>query len=267
MGTGGCSQPGLTSASIRDLHKRDSQGQPLPPPPGPGGLSAPQGQDSLKTVATTLTVIVRVPGSTGKAVGSPPLWPPLGAQLCLRDIQSGGDVGGAGGRQLAPQAGPDPTRNPARPSWARPAFGGVAHSITHHSHAGPGASSRRGAPHPPPDPSSLRARPGARRSTSLPLAPLPVRGSARSRGAAQAVASGGSCPSPSPAGSLLRGSDSEARGAARRPCRAGALLSLICSSRPKLKPQAGQRPWGVGTARRGGVDAGSGRGATERLRV
>ena len=145
------------SASIRDLDKRDSQGQPLPPPPGPGGLSAPQGQDSLKTVAPTLTVILRVPGSTGKAVGSPPLWPPLGSRLCIRDIQSGGDAEGVGGRQLAPQAGPDPTRNPARPSWARPSFGGVVRSLTRHSQAGPGASSRRGAPHPSSDPSSLRA--------------------------------------------------------------------------------------------------------------
>ena len=187
-----------TSASIRKLDKRDSQGQPLPLPPGPGGLSAPQRQDSLKTAAPTLTVILRVPGSTGKAVGSPPLWPPLGSRLCISDIQSGGDAGGAGGRQLAPQAGPDPTRNPVRPSWARPSFGGVVRSLTRHSQAGPGASSRRGAPHPSSDPSSLRASPGARRSTSLPLAPFPVRGSARGKGAAQAAASGGSRPEPEP---------------------------------------------------------------------
>lgn len=219
----------------------------------------------MKTVAPTLTVILRVPGSTGKAVGSPPLWPPLGSRLCLRDIQSGGDASAVGRswRAAAGAAGwtrPDPTQNPARPSWARPAFGGVARSLTRHCHAGPGASSR-GAPltlHQTP-PLCVRApwRAGRPRCLCLPSQSGAARGAGAPRRRRRPE---GRAPSPSPAGSLLRGSDSTARGAARTPCRAGAPLSLVCSSRPTRKPQAGQRPWGVGAARRGGVDAVRGAG-------
>lgn len=176
-------------------------------------------------------------------------------------------LGGAGGRLMALQAGPDPIQNPARPSGARPAFGGVARSLTRHCHAGPGSSSR-GAPltlHQTP-PLCVRApwRAGRPRCLCLPSQSGAARGAGALRRRRRPE---GRVPSPSPAGSLLRGSDSTARGAARRPCRAGAPLSLVCSSGPTRKPQAGQRPWGVGAARRGGVDAGSGRGATERLRM
>lgn len=115
-------------------------------------------------------------------------------------------------------------------------------------------------------PPICRARPAARRSTPPSLSPIPGRGRTRGRGAAQGAAPGGSCPARPPA-SRLPGSDTAAQEAARRPCRAGALLSLVWNSHRTRKPQAGQRPWGAGAAPGGGVDAGCGLRETRALRI
>lgn len=182
---------------------------------------------------------------------------PLGSRLSRGDVESGGGAGGVGRSWRAAAgaagwtefmgcgeaAGPDPEPEPRAPIlglaslWPR----------CSQPHAPLPRLSRRllpggGAPltlqQPPP---LCRARPAARRSTPPSLSPFPGRGRTRGRGAAQDAAPGGSCPARPPA-SRLPGSDTAAQEAARRPCRAGALLSLVWNSHRTRKPQAGQRP-------------------------
>lgn len=106
-------------------------------------------------------------------------------------------LGGAGGRQRAPQAGRSlwaaerpldrtSNRNPARPSSAWPAFGRASRSLTRHSHACPGASSRGGgAPHPPAAPSHMpRAPRGAQVDPAVSVShPGPGQDAGQGRGA------------------------------------------------------------------------------------
>lgn len=133
------------------------------------------------------------------------------------------------------------------------------------------ASSGRSTWSPPRPPAQLpfaACAPGAqsRRAASASLCP-PSRGRARAGAQRRGRCPGGRAGRP-PAGVPARQPRNPAVGeAVCRPCRAGALVSLVWNFHPTCTPQAGQELGAVGTTPAGSVAARGGFGATRGLRT
>lgn len=194
-----------------------------------------------------------------------PLWG-LGSPLSRRDVESGGGVGwgvtSAAGWRPALQPGrsswaaerpldPTPSRSPALPSSPGIAFGPAARGVTRHSLACPRASSGRGSQMPP-SPSS-GPLPFAARAPRLTVRPSRLRLLLRvseglpRRGAAQGAVSGGSRPASARQSPGSAAPNPAVGEAVCRPCRAGALLSLVWNFHPTCTPQAGTGAGGCGS--------------------
>ena len=209
-------------------------------------------------------------------------WPPLGSRLSRGDVESGGGAGGVGGSWRAAAgaagwtefmgcgeaAGPDPEPEPRAPILGRaslwPRCSQPQAPLPRLSRRLlPG---RGGRPSPSSNPLPYAARAPRRAGRPRRLC-LPSRAGAGRGAGAQRRARRPEGLAQRPPASRLRGSDTAAQEAARRPCRAEALLSLVWNSHPTRKPQAGQRPWGAGAAPGGGVDSGCGLRETRGLRI